>query len=163
MITCRDVLFPRETLSFADNSPFFNINFRLIEEAWIDSRPPFEAVDWESIVPAVLDQIGNDHPPWGADPIVINHVLLGDTLIGPLLRAGPYLARGDNSTVHQGNRFGRRVKGTGPSYRLIVDFGDEVAFTALPGGASGRPLSRYYRRGINDWAAGRYRLIRPNE
>ena len=163
MTTCKGVLFPPGTLAAADDSPFFSINFRLIEEAWIAARPPFEAVDWGAIVPAVLDWVGADQPPWGEDPIVINHVLLGATPVGRLLRAGPYLARGDDSTVQQGNRFGRREKGTGPSYRLIVDFADEIAFTALPGGASGRPSSQYYRRGVDDWAAGRYRLVGPKD
>ena len=110
-------------------------------------------------MPAVLDRVGEDQPPWGEDPIVINHILLGATPVGRLLRAGPYLARGDASTVQQGSRFGNRGKGTGPSYRLIVDFSDEIAFTALPGGASGRPSLKYYRHGIDDWAAGRYRLV----
>jgi len=163
LATCKDVLFPAGTLKATDAGPFFQFNFRFIEEAWIAARPPFAAVDWDAIVPAVLDRVGAEQPPWGADPIVVNHVLLGDTPVGPLLRAGPYLARGDASTVQQGNRFGRRSKAAGPSYRLIVDFADEIAFTALPGGASGRPSSQYYRRGVDDWAAGRYRLVGPKD
>ena len=163
LTACKDVLFPSRTLAAADAGPFFTFNFRLIEEAWIAARPPFAAVDWDAIVPAVLDWVGAEQPPWGEDPIVVNHVLLGDTPIGRLLRAGPYLARGDASTVQQGNRFGRRAKASGPSYRLIVDFADEIAFTALPGGASGRPSSQYYRRGVDDWAAGRYRLVGPKD
>ena len=163
LTACKDVLFPSRTLAAADAGPFFTFNFRLIEEAWIAARPPFAAVDWDAIVPAVLDWVGAEQPPWGEDPIVVNHVLLGDTPVGRLLRAGPYLARGDASTVQQGNRFGRRAKASGPSYRLIVDFADEIAFTALPGGASGRPSSQYYRHGVDDWAAGRYRLVGPKD
>lgn len=163
LATTRGVLFPPETLTVAEASPFFGINFRTIEEAWIEARPPFDTVNWGNIVPRVLDEIGFDHPPWGADPIIMKHVLIGSTPAGRLLQAGPYQARGDGSTVHQGSRFGRRARAIGPSYRLIVDFAEEVAFTALPGGASGRPLSSYYRRGINDWAAGRYRQLRPRE
>ena len=163
LTACKDVLFPSRTLAAAAAGPFFTFNFRLIEEAWIAARPPFAAVDWDAIVPAVLDWVGAEQPPWGEDPIVVNHVLLGDTPVGRLLRAGPYLARGDASTVQQGNRFGRRAKASGPSYRLIVDFADEIAFTALPGGASGRPSSQYYRRGVDDWAAGRYRLVGPKD
>ena len=163
LTACKDVLFPSRTLAAAAAGPFFTFNFRLIEEAWIAARPPFAAVDWDAIVPAVLDWVGAEQPPWGEDPIVVNHVLLGDTPVGRLLRAGPYLARGDASTVQQGNRFGRRAKASGPSYRLIVDFADEIAFTALPGGASGRPSSQYYRHGVDDWAAGRYRLVGPKD
>lgn len=161
LATCKDILFPSGTLAAADDGPFFAFNFRLIEEAWIAARRPFAAVDWDAIVPAVLDWVGAEQPPWGEDPIVVKHVLLGDTRVGPLLRAGRFLARGDASTIQQGNRFGRRAKAAGPSYRLIVDFADEIAFTALPGGASGRPSSRYYRHGVDDWAAGRYRLVGP--
>ena len=111
----------------------------------------------------MLDWLGAEHPPWGEDPIVVNHVLLGETPVGRFLRAGPFQARGDASTVQQGNRIGRRAKSAGPSYRLIVDFADEIAFTALPGGASGRPSSQFYRRGVGDWAAGRYRLVGPKD
>ena len=163
LTTCKDVLFPSATLAAAADGPFFTFNFRLIEEAWIAARPPFAAVDWDAIVPAVLDWVGADQPPWGEDPIVVNHVLLGETPVGRFLRAGPFQARGDASTVQQGNRVGRRAKAAGPSYRLIVDFADEIAFTALPGGASGRPSSQFYRRGVDDWAAGRYRLVGPKD
>lgn len=161
LATTSGVLFPPATLSVAEDSPFFGINFQTIEEAWIDRRPPFNAVDWTTVVPRVLAEIGTEHPPWGADPIVMNHMLLGATPLGRLLRAGPYQARGDGSTVHQGSCFGRRTSAIGPSYRLIVDFASEVAYTALPGGASGQPLSPYYRRGINDWAAAHYRSLSP--
>ena len=161
MATCRGVLFPAGTLAAADDSPFFSNNFRLIEEAWIDARPPFRAVDWDTVVPRVLDWVGADQPAWGSDPIVMNHVLLGATPVGRLLRAGPFQARGDESTVQQGNRFGRRDKANGPSYRLIVEFADEIAYTSMPGGASGRPSSKYYRQGVEDWAAGRYHLLGP--
>lgn len=163
LATCKAVLFPAGTLAAAAGGSFFTFNFRLIEEAWIAARPPFAAVDWDTIVPAVLDWVGAEQPPWGEDPIVVNHVLLGETPVGRFLRAGPFLARGDASTVQQGNRVGRRAKAAGPSYRLIVDFADEIAFTAMPGGASGRPSSKYYRHGVGDWAAGRYRLVGPKD
>ena len=159
--TTRGVLFPPETLFDAEHSPFFSINFRTIEEAWILARSPFEDIDWKSIVPLVLDSIGPKHPPWGSDPIVMNHLLFGSTFAGRLLRSGPFQARGDGSTVHQGSRFGHRSPAVGPSYRLIVNFDEEVALTALSGGASGRPLSPYYRRGIKGWADSRYRTLRP--
>jgi penicillin amidase len=45
----------------------------------------------------------------------------------------------------------------GPSWRMIVQLGDEPkAFGVYPGGQSGNPGSRYYDNFVNDWANGSY-------
>jgi penicillin amidase len=44
----------------------------------------------------------------------------------------------------------------GPSWRMIVDFGDMKAYCLFPGGESGNPGSRFYDNMIDKWATGEY-------
>ena len=45
----------------------------------------------------------------------------------------------------------------GPSWRMIVDLGDEVkAIGVYPGGQSGNPGSKYYDNMVDTWANGQY-------
>jgi len=44
----------------------------------------------------------------------------------------------------------------GPSWRMIVDFGDMKAYCLYPGGQSGNPGSKYYDNMIDKWANGEY-------
>ncbi|MCS6934831.1 MAG: penicillin acylase family protein [Chitinophagales bacterium] len=44
----------------------------------------------------------------------------------------------------------------GPSWRMIVDFGEKKAHVIIPGGQSGNPGSRFYDNGVNVWARGEY-------
>jgi penicillin amidase len=44
----------------------------------------------------------------------------------------------------------------GPSWRMIVDFGDMKAYCLYPGGQSGNPGSRFYDDMIDKWAKGEY-------
>ena len=47
--------------------------------------------------------------------------------------------------------------GFGPSWRMVIELGDEVnAFGVYPGGQSGNPGSRYYNNMVLDWAKGDY-------
>lgn len=47
--------------------------------------------------------------------------------------------------------------GFGPSWRMVVSFGEELeAFGVYPGGQSGNPGSIYYDNTIKDWAKGDY-------
>ncbi|MEN0047653.1 MAG: penicillin acylase family protein [Bacteroidota bacterium] len=49
---------------------------------------------------------------------------------------------------------------TGPSWRMIVELGDEMnAFGVYPGGQSGNPGSPYYENMIDDWVAGKYNKL----
>lgn len=52
------------------------------------------------------------------------------------------------------NAVGKR---SGPSWRMIVELGDEPrAFGVYPGGQSGNPGSKHYDQMIAQWAAGKY-------
>ena len=44
----------------------------------------------------------------------------------------------------------------GPSWRMIVDFGDMKAYCLFPGGESGNPGSKFYDDMIDKWAKGEY-------
>jgi penicillin amidase len=44
----------------------------------------------------------------------------------------------------------------GPSWRMIVDYGDMKAYCLYPGGQSGNPGSKYYDNMIDKWAKGEY-------
>jgi penicillin amidase len=44
----------------------------------------------------------------------------------------------------------------GPSWRMIVDFGDMKAYCLFPGGESGNPGSKFYDNMIDKWAKGEY-------
>ncbi len=44
----------------------------------------------------------------------------------------------------------------GPSWRMIVDFGDMKAYCLYPGGQSGNPGSKFYDNMIDKWANGEY-------
>lgn len=44
----------------------------------------------------------------------------------------------------------------GPSWRMIVDFGEMKAHVVYPGGQSGNPGSKYYANMVDTWAKGEY-------
>jgi penicillin G amidase len=47
--------------------------------------------------------------------------------------------------------------GNGPSWRMVVELGDEVrAWGVFPGGQSGNPGSPFYTTGLDKWIAGEY-------
>ncbi|MEL6670258.1 MAG: penicillin acylase family protein, partial [Bacteroidota bacterium] len=46
---------------------------------------------------------------------------------------------------------------SGPSWRMVVELGDEPnAWGVIPGGSSGNPASPHYDDALVEWAAGRY-------
>ncbi|MEO0787771.1 MAG: penicillin acylase family protein [Bacteroidota bacterium] len=49
---------------------------------------------------------------------------------------------------------------SGPSWRMVVELGDEPnAWGVIPGGSSGNPASPHYDDALVEWAAGRYYLL----
>lgn len=72
----------------------------------------------------------------------INHLLR----LAPFNRTG--LAIGGNKSALNANR-----PGNGPSWRMIVELGDEVkALGVYPGGQSGNPASPFYDNMVDTWA-----------
>jgi penicillin amidase len=48
----------------------------------------------------------------------------------------------------------------GPSWRMIVDFGDMKGYCIFPGGESGNPGSKFYDNMIEKWAKGEYYIAK---
>jgi penicillin amidase len=82
--------------------------------------------------------------------------LLEGTLIGRRAHLPGSLA-----TIWQGRiiRTGGRVAALQPVWRMTADLSEEVIHTALNGGPSDRPMSRFYRLGQRDFAAARTRTL----
>jgi penicillin amidase len=131
----------------------------------VSTRPPHllaaDAGDWRAFllrsVDATLERLAADCPAladcrWGArNTLAVVHPL--SRSLGPLsswLDMPPLEAAGDQDMPRvQGRRFGA-------SERFAVAPGRESeGYLQLPGGASGHPLSPFYRAGYADWAAGR--------
>ena len=92
----------------------------------------------------------------------MKHVLLGDRLPAWLgFNHGPVPLPGSRATLRQGEIFrtGGREQSFAPSYRFVTDLAEHCADTALAGGISDRRFSCWYRRGIDDWAAGRSKRV----
>ncbi len=106
---------------------------------------------------------GEPVAPWGE----VNQVKLTNIFFaGKLPRLlgfdrGPVPLRGGRATLHQGQvyRSGNRETSFAPSYRLIVDLGEETAHTCLPGGPSDRRFSKWYCSELEAWLEGRYKTL----
>ena len=165
VIAGRDILFPEKLgREIYNETLFFIFIHKLVEEEWMKKDGLFKGVNWNSIVKEALERIRNrKEEPWGKrNSIKMKHLLFGDTVFKLLgFNAGPYPLRGSKSTVHQGAmyRSGNMDMSFGPSFRMIVDFGGERDYTVMPGGASGRRFSKYYKREIKDWLTGNYKVI----
>lgn len=84
---------------------------------------------------------------WGeARPTDINHL----ARIAPFSRKG--LRTGGHGTAPNAIKGGH-----GPSWRMVVDLGEQLrARGVYPGGQSGNPGSRFYDNMVDAWAQGRY-------
>ncbi len=84
-------------------------------------------------------------------------------LIPSMRRTSWVKAPGGRGTIRQGQvyRSGGRETSFAPSFRLVTDFADEAAHTALAGGPSDRRTSRWYASGLAAWQAGRLKPLRP--
>jgi len=165
LITGSGILFPEKLgRVIYEETFFFILIHQLVEEEWMKKDGLFKDVNWDSAVKEALERIKNKRKvPWGKrNSIKMKHLLLGDTLFKCLgFNAGPYPLRGSKSTVHQGTmfRFGNRDMSFGPSFRMIADFCGDIDYTVMPGGASGRRFSGYYKREIKNWLTGKYKVI----
>lgn len=79
------------------------------------------------------------------------------TYAGHLLQALPAFSRFDIPIGGNRSIVNATSKNHGPSWRMIVELGEETtAIGVYPGGQSGNPGSRYYDSMIDTWAAGEY-------
>ena len=68
---------------------------------------------------------------------------------------------GNRATVHQGQIFrgGERELSFAPSLRFLTDLATDEVQTALAGGVTDRPFSRWYVNGLADWIEGRNKIL----
>jgi penicillin amidase len=129
-----------------------------LERMWRSGEGAFADVDWDSVVAEVFEDLGGRRfRRWGSfNRLHARHPVFGRTLLSLLgLNFGPRSLSGASDTVNvaiQG-----RTAVVGPSFRMIVDLSVPRYLSVLAGGASGRPLSRAYKREFRMWLRGRYK------
>ncbi len=76
---------------------------------------------------------------------------------------GPYEHNGSRATIPQSQIFKAmgRPATFAAAYRMIADLKKEELLNNLPGGASDRRFSKYYKTGLGDWMNSRYHVYRP--
>jgi penicillin amidase len=93
----------------------------------------------------------------------MGHLLFGGKLPSFLgFDGGPVFVPGSRSTVCQAQFLtegGRKVSFC-PSYRFLTDMGSDEAFSSLPGGATDRRFSRYYKNELRRYLRGEYKRLR---
>ncbi len=130
-----------------------------------ESSPWLAGRDRAALVRAAFDAArGKPVPPWGeVNQVTLSHIFFAGKLPRFLgFDRGPVPLRGGRATPHQGQvyRGAGRDTSFAPSYRLIVDLGDDQAHTSLPGGPSDRRFSKWYCCELDAWLAGRYKKLR---
>ncbi len=123
--------------------------------------------DRDAIFKRVADQVLTEpaHTLGSQQRVMMKHLLLGGRLPRFLgFDYGPVELRGGRATIHQGQiyRSGGRETTFAPSYRLVTDLGEPVAYTCLAGGPSDRRFSRWYASELSNWLAGRFKALTPN-
>ncbi len=149
-----------ETRLFANFYGSFDRVLLNPDSGWYQGRSQVDV--FRQVAQRVLAQSA---PPWGeANALRMPHLLFGGKLPGWLgFDQGPVPLPGGRATVyqHQQYRAGGRATSFLPSYRLITDMAQDSAHTALAGGPSDRRFSRWYKAGLDDWAAGRVKELAP--
>ena len=76
---------------------------------------------------------------------------------------GPMECIGNRATIPQAQQFSFMGHPSifGPTYRVIADLATDELHTNNPGGASDRRFSKYYSRGLQQWADGVYDVFKP--
>ena len=143
---------------------FYNFDRVLLAKESVWFGPEGRDARFRRVLRAALEGAASSAPP--QQEIVMKHVLLGDRLPAWFgFGHGPVPLPGSRATLRQGEIFrsGGREQSFAPSYRFVTDLAERCAHTALAGGISDRRFSRWYRRGIDDWAAGHSKrvVLRP--
>lgn len=103
--------------------------------------------------------------PWGqGQRVLLTNIFPAPTPARrPGVDRGPLAIRGGRATVHQGQiyRSGGRTTSFVPGYRFVADLAEPAAHTALAGGPSERPGSRWYASGLRPWLRGDYKRLAP--
>ncbi len=112
---------------------------------------------------AVARGLEMEADPFGSGrKVLMKNLVYGDMM--PDFNYGPIEIIGCRGTVSQGAIFrapGDRTATFSPTIRFISDMGSNKYYSCLAGGPSEKPTSPWYASGVEDWLAGRYRLIDP--
>jgi len=104
-------------------------------------------------------------PEWGeVHATVVPHMLFSGTPLARLgFERGPFPLPGGRGSVQQGQlyRLAGRATSFVPTLRLVTDFAEDAAHTALAGGPVDRVRSRWYASGLEPWRLGRLKVLRP--
>ncbi|MFN9463383.1 MAG: penicillin acylase family protein [Planctomycetota bacterium] len=146
------------------------VSYEDVAEELIEQKPmhwlPDEFETWESLlkdsVVATQSELTRDQPlaeaTWGKrNRAAIKHPLsMAAPALGTLLDMPDVELPGDSHLPRVQSPSG------GASQRLVVSPGfEQVGIYHQPGGASGHPLSPYYRAGFDDWAQGNASTLLP--
>eukprot|EP01130_Rhizamoeba_saxonica_P007921 TRINITY_DN3203_c0_g1_i1.p1 TRINITY_DN3203_c0_g1~~TRINITY_DN3203_c0_g1_i1.p1 ORF type:complete len:751 (-),score=155.76 TRINITY_DN3203_c0_g1_i1:44-2296(-) len=102
----------------------------------------------------------DDIPRWGdIRKTSMNNILFAGQLPDFLGFDQAIELAGYVDTVNQGQLFHDRKVTFSPSYRLIADMGNDYVETVIPGGASGRVFSRFYKSEIDNWLNGNFKKV----
>ncbi|MFO7558435.1 MAG: penicillin acylase family protein [Desulfobacterales bacterium] len=110
--------------------------------------------------------LSGDVKSWGeVQKVMLSNIFFGGKLPRFLgFDRGPITIIGSLATPHQGQIFesaGRKTS-FAPSYRMITDLSRDEVYTNMAGGPSDRRFSRWYCSDIENWAAGKYKKLQPD-
>ena len=157
----RDVVdyITKETGMF--NDYYANLDNVLLQEtsAWFNGQERdtlFKAAIAEGLQTTAL--------PYGQTrQVVMSHLLFGGQLPRWLgFDYGPIALPGSRATIMQGQIFhsAGRLTTFSPSYRIVADMHTPELHTTLAGGPSDRRFSKWYTTDIENWQAGRYKILK---
>jgi penicillin amidase len=130
------------------------------KSAWFGTRSQ------QQIYQAALSR-GLDGPirRWGdVQKILMTNILFGGRLPRVFgFDRGPITIRGGRATIHQGQIYRSAGRNTSfvPSFRMILDLGEDAAHTNLAGGPSDRRFSKWYDSDTKNWLNRIYKKLQP--
>lgn len=110
-----------------------------------------------------MHQIGTTVPvAWGSvQKWHLKHMIFGDLPDVAGFNRGPFALPGSVATVCQGNNvaFDGNTVSVAPAYRFTTDLGEEVAYSALPGGCDGSRWDKSYSQWLDEYRRGEYHQL----
>jgi len=112
---------------------------------------------------AVSRGLAMEAAPFGSTrKVMMKNLVYGDMM--PDFNYGPIEIIGCRGTVSQGAIFkapGDRIGTFSPAIRFISDMSSDKYYSNLAGGPSEKPTSPWYTSEVENWLAGKYKLIDP--
>lgn len=108
-------------------------------------------------LPGPIEPYGRRHK------VLVRHLMFGGKLPRWLgFDRGPIPLTGSRATINQGQvgHAGGRQTTFAAALRFAADLGSDELHTNIPGGPSDRRFSKWYASGLNDWLAGRYKVLK---